>query len=198
MSKWKIVLVLAAVASFGVTLASADTLQLQSAPYGQAGPYLFSVNGSSTLTPLICYSEKNLITYGEQWTVQEFTISTVGSITGDFAGSITQYNELGYLANELFASPGNTDIQNAIWAVLNTGGAQNSYYLGAVNFVTNNPGYQTSDVFYIPVGDFSKLPYGEPQPFIGRATVPEPASLLLLGAGLLGLVGTTRKKKLLG
>ena len=40
-----------------VTLASADTLQLSRRPYGQAGPYLFSVNGSTTLTPLICYSE---------------------------------------------------------------------------------------------------------------------------------------------
>ena len=197
MAKWKVVLVLAAVVSFGATLASADTLQLQSAPYGQAGPYLFSVNGSSTLTPLICYSEKNLITYGEQWTVEEFTISSVGSITGDFQGSVTQYNELGYLANELFASPGNTDIQNAIWAVLNTGGAQNSYYWGAVNFVNANPSYETSDVFYIPVGNFSNLPYGEPQPFIGRAAVPEPSSFLLLVSGILGLAGAS-KKKLLG
>ncbi len=93
------------------------------------------------------YPDKNFIGFGEQWTVQEYTIADVADITGDFAGTTAQYNELGYLADQLFSNPGNGDIQNAIWAVLNTGGAQNSYYTGAVNFVDSNPNYATSDVF---------------------------------------------------
>jgi hypothetical protein len=110
------------------------------------------------------------------------------------ASTTTQYNELGYLADQLFANPGDNDLQQAIWAVLGTGGTANSDYTSAVNFVNANPTYMTSDVFYIPVGDFSgpNYPYGTPQPFISKT--PEPSSMLLLFAGLLGLVGLSLKK----
>lgn len=181
------------------SFASADTLTLVSAPNGVNGPYGLSLNGSSTTTPMICYSEHNTITYGETWNVQAYTIATIGSLTGPFAGSsaadtIAKYNLLGYLGDQLFANPGNSDLQNAIWAVLGTGGVQNSKYWDAVKFLAANPGYMTTNVFYIPVGDFSKNPLGVPQPMIMH--VPEPGSMLLLGAGLLGMAGF-RKRRLL-
>ncbi|HXA00278.1 MAG TPA: PEP-CTERM sorting domain-containing protein [Candidatus Dormibacteraeota bacterium] len=176
------------------TSAYADTLTLTGAPNGENGPYDLSLNGSSTSTPMICFSEKNLITFGESWNVQAYTITQIASLSGPFAGTTTQYNELGYLANQLFANPGNNDLQQAIWAVLGTGGTTNSDYWSAVNFVTANPTYMTSDVFYIPVGDFSgpNYPYGTPQPFISQT--PEPSSVVLLCAGLLGLAVLSLKK----
>src|SRR5262249_20392682 len=127
--------------------------------------------------------------------VQAYTITQIASLSGSFAGTTTQYNELGYLADQLFANPGNSDLQQAIWAVLGTGGSYNGAFTDAGNFVTNHPGYIKSDVFYIPVGDFSgpDYPYGVPQPFISH--VPEPSSLLLLVTGTLGLVGLSLKKR---
>lgn len=198
MKKWFGIL---SILLFFATLASADTLTLVSAPYGVNGPYSLSLNGSSTTTPMICYAENHSITYGETWTVQAYTISTVGELAGQMFGGTTaadtvfKYNLLGYLANQLFANPGNADLQNAIWYVLGTGGAANSYYTAAVNYLTNiNPSFMTTDVFYVPVGTFTAAtgyPYGVPQPFIAT---PEPGSILLLGAGLVGLAGFRKRK----
>jgi len=186
MKKWcGVLFVVVLLAAF----ASADTLKLISAPYGENGPYSMTLNGSSVKA--ICYSASNFVTLGESWTVQAFTIDTIASrpagSTTYFPGTVQQYNLLGYLGSMLFASPGNADIQNAIWAVLGTGGAQNQIYQDALTYIQNNAGYKTSLLFYIPVGTFSSLtgyPYGLPQPFM-VIPVPEPGTIVLTGAGFL-------------
>jgi len=185
-------LVLAVLLLIG-TSTFADTLTLTGAPYGENGPYSMSLNGSPATTPMICFSDKNFITFGESWNVQAYDITQIGTLSGAFAGTTMQYNELGYLGDQLFGNPGDTDLQQAIWAVLG-GGTPNADYTSAVNFVSSHPAYMTSDVFYIPTGDFtgSNYPYGTPQPFISR--VPEPSSLLLLAGGLFGLASLSIKK----
>lgn len=198
MKKWIGIL---SILLFFAAFANADTLTLVSTSYGVNGPYSMSLNGSSTTTPMICYSESNSITYGEKWTVQAFTISTVSTIASfsnidpKFALSVFQYNMLGYLADKLFANPGNSALQNAIWSITaGTGTLTDSLYKEAFDAVT--AGFQTTDTFYIPIGSFSSAngyPYGTPQPFIVQT--PEPGSMLLLGAGLLG-IAQFRKRKL--
>lgn len=185
------------------TTAYADTLTFTgSTANGEYGPYSLSLNGSTTTTPMICFSDKNWISGGESWTVQAFNITQVGALAGTAFGAsttaatVTDYNELGYLASELFAAPGNSDLQLAIWSVFGLASPFTAT-AGSIQDLANattavSGGYVTTDTFYIPVGPNLPLVNGTtPQPFI---SAPEPSSLLLLGFGLLGLVALSLKK----
>jgi hypothetical protein len=190
-------LVLIALLLVGTT-AYADTLTFTgSTANGEYGPYSMSLNGSTTTTPMICFSDKNWISGGEQWSVQAYNINTIATLGGAFAGTAAEYNELGYLANELFADPGNSNLQLAIWSVFGLS-APFTATSGSIQEVNDaishvNAGYVTSDVFYIPSGSNLPLVNGTtPQPFISQ--VPEPSSLVLLSGGLLGVIGLLSKR----
>jgi hypothetical protein len=185
--------IMLAVLLLASTAAFADSLTFTgSTANGEYGPYGLTVNGKST--PGICYSAANWITSGETWNAQAYNINQVGSITGQFAGTAQQYNELGYLANELFASSGHTqtatDLQLAIWSVLGlanpfgTTAGSNQDLLNAQKAVAN--GYVTTDLFYIPTGPNLPTVNGTtPQPFI--VATPEPGTLALMFSGFIAL-----------
>jgi hypothetical protein len=154
-------------------------------------PYEFSVDGSSTLTSLMCVSFNNEITFGESWK------ATPEAIAG------TQYEEAAWLYNDA-ATAGNVTQSNedqlAAWYLLsgdgNPANGNNAQLADAIAFVALNPNdsaFYSKFELYVPVGG-SQSSGGIPQTFIGET--PEPSSLLLFGSGLLAsAVAVYRKRR---
>lgn len=159
-------------------LAHADTLTFVSTGSNLSGnvytyPYYFSIDGSRTLTPMMCLSYDNEIVIGESWLVNVLPITTVPEI------------EAAWLFVDAQKNPGNDVSDNlAAWRLFSSdvpmdAGANAQLALAAA-------GYGSIDaadfVLYVPTAGFDTP--GVPQTFVGHET-PEPAYLWLMGMGFL-------------
>jgi hypothetical protein len=193
----------------GSALADSNvTLTLMSTGSNNGGgaytyPYNFSINGSQSITPLICDSYDNEVILGEHWTA---TPNSFLSGKGLF-GSNPNYLAAGLIFQDILAGHVSATEGNwAIWGLFSSNARNNPYFASSgaagldTTYLLEAAWAPSSDfdglVLYTPVAGTQSWG-GTPQEYIGCVSMPEPAELsLILTTLMLGLATIVMGKRL--
>ncbi|OHA84218.1 MAG: hypothetical protein A2937_01760 [Candidatus Yonathbacteria bacterium RIFCSPLOWO2_01_FULL_47_33b] len=183
-----------ATAAFAATVNVQFINQGTSVPYHgvYAGYYNAKIDGVDSI--VFCDDFTTGINYGQAWTANEFTYADVIGGAGTKFSGVSKYSQAGWLFSQTAAATPSVraQIQGAVWNIMAPGSvimdplAQNYYNL-ATNGTHNT--YNWSGVMKV----LTPTPSGSGQEFLTPTVVPVPASVWLLGSGLLGLVGVSRR-----
>lgn len=179
--------------------ARADALQLVGAgtnTFGHysAGPYSATLNG--TPIAMMCVSFDRTVRVGQTWQVAVNTLDAAGvanSLYGAQADALLRYQRGAWLYDQLSAHPNQSGaIQGALWNIFNSGtpdtADSNSWTSLAMS--ANLTNYDFSRFRILTPSDRSAS-----GPQENLTTVPEPATMLLLGSGLAGVAARARRRR---
>jgi hypothetical protein len=174
----------------GVTIAQASTLTVTVEALGISDgvnnvlPDVLSVGGDKLLAD--CYDFFDPISIGETWQANVLTLAHAAS-SGMFSGkpdALAGYELVGVLSTQAAPTPQNQiDLQHAIWNVFDP---------GRFAVTAGVASYDATALAEIPTFNFGSVEYIEGvkgtavQSFVTDST-PEPASLILIATGFVGL-----------
>ena len=163
------------------------------------GPYNLTVNGLPVLGP--CISFNNEVYNGETWEANIVDFSNVSTVPGM---SKSLFQESVWL-DQQFNGTNEAAVQQALWDI---NGAVPQFTDGSPTTVGSTEWYVSQAIansstvnadnyaLLVPIDGTQSGGYGTPQSFLITPPVPEPATLMLIGTGLivLGYVGKKRRK----
>ena len=201
LKKFSVLSLLAAVAIIlAAPMAKADGVQVTltgvsggSANGVDTSPYYGTVDGVKGLA-IVCDDYWHEVYIGETWTATENTFSTLSNARfqgADAAATLLMYEEAAFLVQQLAGNPGSTaDISFAIWSIFSQGVPSTGNSAWWVTYAQNQNYY---------AGEFSNFIILTPTDSSAQSAqeylvnTPEPASIMLLGSGLIALAVRRRR-----